>query len=218
MDRIKILFLLIVPIFNLYGQSIKWKKLNENISYSLIENNSSAKVGIKDSVKVDLFIFDLDKKIMIKRNKQLNKPAYSFYDNYRNVQKTYVPVEFHDSLLKRSEYIFKIKTIGKNSYIISFVENLGNDQLKHFTKYLNRKYTLLESIYSTKENNIKKNEIWSNGLGVKIIHPIYTTLKITTIKEVDFNIIPRRMKKNIIDTSSYLSNKKSKIFFFKIKT
>ncbi|MDQ1160475.1 hypothetical protein QE422_000843 [Chryseobacterium sp. SORGH_AS 447] len=210
------LFLLIITVFNVYGQSIKWKKLDENIYYSLIENNSSEKVGVKDSVKVDLFVFNIKKKI--KNNGQLNKPASSVYDIYKNVQKIYIPVEFHDSLLKESEYIFKIKTIGKNSYIISFINNLSKNQLKYFTKYLDRKYTLLENIYSTKENNIEKDEIWSNRLDVKTIQPIYTTLKITTIKEVDFNIVPRRMKKNIINTSSYLSNKKSKMFFFKIKT
>jgi hypothetical protein len=216
MNGIKILFLLIIPVFNVYGQSIKWKKLDENIYYSLIENNSSEKVGVKDSVKVDLFVFNIEKKI--KNNDLLNKPASSVYDIYKNVQKIYIPIEFHDSLLKESEYIFKIKTIGKNSYIISFIKDLSKNQLKYFTKYLNRKYTLLENIYSTKENNIEKDEIWSNRPGVKIIHPIYTTLKITTIKEVDFNIVPRKMKKNIINTSSYLSNKKSKMFFFKIKT
>jgi hypothetical protein len=216
MNGIKILFLLIIPVFNVYGQSIKWKKLDENIYYSLIENNSSEKVGVKDSVKVDLFVFNIEKKI--KNNDLLNKPASSVYDIYKNVQKIYIPAEFHNGLLKESEYIFKIKTIGKNSYMISFIKDLSKNQLKHLTKYFNRKYTLLENIYSTKENNIKKDKIWPNRLGVKIILPIFTTLKITTIKEVDFNIVPRRMKKNIINTSSYLSNKKSKIFFFKIKT
>ena len=68
MNGIKILLLLIIPVFNVYGQSIKWKKLDENIYYSLIENNSSEKVGVKDSVKVDLFVFNIKKKLKIMAN------------------------------------------------------------------------------------------------------------------------------------------------------
>ena len=219
MSKIKFLFLLIIPIFNLYGQSIRWKRLNENIYYSLLQNSSSEKVEIEDSVKVDLFVFNTDEKIKIKNNRQLNKPVSSVYDNYKNVKKTYIPIEFYDSLLKNSEYIYKIKSVGENSYMISFSEDLTNKQLKHITSYFNKKYKLLENIYSTKDDNIKKDKILFDKLrGVKSLHPIYTTLKITTVKEVDFNVLPKSLKKNIIYTSSYLSNKKSKVFFFKIKT
>ncbi|KQT23975.1 hypothetical protein ASG22_08095 [Chryseobacterium sp. Leaf405] len=218
MNKIKILFLLIVPVFSISGQSIRWKKLNKDVYYSQLEINSNEKVEIEDSVKVDLLTFDFNKKNKIKNKMQLNKSGYSYYDSYKNVKKNYIPVEFHDDLLKKSEYIFKIKTKGKNSYIISFAKDLNKDQLKHLVSYFNRKYILIQNDYSTKEDNIKKDEIWSKGSGVKIIHTIYTTLKITTVKEIDFNLVARRIKKNIITTSSYLSNKKNKTFYFRIKT